>query len=234
MDKHTIKASKRKVLGRKVKSLRRKGVLPANVYGKGVKSLAVEVDLVEFKKVFKKVGETGLIEVAIEKQKKPVLIHNVQTDPVTDEFIHADFLQVDLKKKVTADVPVELSGEAPAEKHGLGTVVQYINEIQVEALPTDLPEKFKLDLSTLKSVDDLIAVGDIEVNKKKVSVQNDSKQILVKVEELRKEEVEPEPEEELEEGVEEEVSEQSEKAEGESKEDKKSVGEPQKKEDKKT
>jgi len=233
MEKHSIKAAKRKLLGRKVKTLRKKGILPANIYGKGVKSLSVEIKLSDFQKVYKKAGETGLVEIVVDSKKRPVLIHNIQKDPVTDDYIHADFLQVDLKKKVAADVPVELSGEAPAEKQGLGTAVQYINEIEVEALPADLPEKFELDLSSLESVDDSIIVKDIKVDKKKVAVQNDPEQILVKVEELRKEEPEPEPEVEIAEGAEEETSEEGEKAEGVEKEGEKSEKEPQKEEEKK-
>jgi large subunit ribosomal protein L25 len=233
MEKHSIKAAKRKLLGRKVKSLRKKGILPANIYGKGVKSLSVEVILSDFQKVYKKAGETGLVEIVVDSKKRPVLIHNIQKDPVTDDYIHADFLQVDLKKKVIAGVPVELSGEAPAEKQGLGTAVQYINEVEVEALPADLPEKFELDLSSLESVDGSIVVGDIKVDKKKVAIQNDPEQILVKVEELRKEEPEPEPEIETTEGAEEEASEEGEKTEGVKKEGEKFEKEPQKEEEKK-
>ena len=98
MEKHSIKAAKRKLLGRKVKTLRKKGILPANIYGKGVKSLSVEVRLSDFQKVYKKAGETGLVEIVVGSKKRPVLIHNIQKDPVTDDYIHADFLQVDLKK----------------------------------------------------------------------------------------------------------------------------------------
>lgn len=199
MDKQTLKAQKRTVLGRKVKKLREENVLPANVYGSKVKSQAVQVGLSDFEKVFKITGETGLVELVVDKKKLPVLIHNVQKDPVSDGLLHADFLQVDLKQKVSAQVPVELSGTAPAEKQG-GTVVQYINEIEVEALPTDLPDKFEVDLTVLKEIDQEYLVGDLKVDSKKVEVKNDPKQIIVKAEPPRKEEEEaPPPSEETEE-----------------------------------
>jgi large subunit ribosomal protein L25 len=195
MQKLKLVAEKRKIFGRKVKSLRREGILPANIYGRKVKSLAIQVPLIEFEKVYQRVGETGLVEVNIGKTKRPVLIHNVQVDPVTDAPVHVDFLQVDLKEKVTAAVPIEVRGESPTEKQGLGTVVQYIDEIEVEALPTDLPEKFELDLSSLVEVDQTIQVKDLKIDKK-VEIKAEPEQILVKIEPPRKVEEAPPPKEE--------------------------------------
>ncbi|MEJ2441334.1 MAG: 50S ribosomal protein L25 [Patescibacteria group bacterium] len=198
MNKQVLKAEKRKVFGRKIKSLRREGILPANIYGKKVKSLAIQFPLKDFEGIYKEAGETGIIEIAVGKEKRPVLIHNLQVDPVTDSPLHVDLLQVDLKEKVTADVPVELIGEAPAEKRGLGTAVQYLDEIEVEALPTDLPEKFEVDISKLEEVDNAIMVKDLEVDTKKVEIKSDAEQIIVKVEPPREEEEElpPAPSEE--------------------------------------
>lgn len=197
MQKQTIKAEKRKILGRKVKALRREGVLPANIYGKKIKSEAVKVISKDFTEVFSKAGETGLVDLVLEGKKRSVLIHNVQKDPITDTPVHADFLQVDLKEKVTAQIPIELTGESSAEKEGKGTVVQYIDEIEVEALPTDLLEKFEVELSVLKKVKDVIKVVDLKVNKTKIDIKNETNQIIVKVEPPRKEEeeIKPEPEE---------------------------------------
>lgn len=216
-----LKAEKRKVLGRKVKALRKQGILPANIYGKKVKSQSVQVKLSDFEKVFKEVGETGLVGLMISGKKISALVHNAQVDPVTDALIHADFLQVDLKEKVTAQVPVELIGESPAEKQGLGTLVKHVEEIEVEALPADLPEKFEIDLSKLTEVDQSILAGDIKANKKKVEIKLDPERILVKVEPLRKEEEvkEEAPKEEVvegEKGV--EAKEKDAEKEGESKE----------------
>lgn len=192
----TLIVQPRKVLGRKVKKLRREGVLPANIYGRKVKSKAVQLDLAAFEKVFDNVGETGLVKLTLDKKTSPVLIHNIQLDPVTDIPIHTDFLRVDLKEKVTVHVPVELSGESPAEKEGRGTVVQYIDEIEVEALPGNLPDKFEIDSSALTEVDQQVHVKDLAVDKKKVEVKQDSQQVIVKVEPPRKEEeVAPPPEE---------------------------------------
>jgi large subunit ribosomal protein L25 len=201
MDKLNLKADKREVFGRKVKSLRRQNILPANIFGRKTDSLAIQVNVKEFEKVFKEAGETGLIEVLVDGKKKPVLVHDVHTDPVSDAFLHVDFVQVDLKEKIEAQVPVELRGESPAEKQSLGTVVQYEDELTVEALPTDLPDSFEIDISNLENVDDAVQVKDIKVNKAKVEIKEEADKILVKVEPPQKEEeVAPPPAEEEEEG----------------------------------
>ncbi|OGM09796.1 hypothetical protein A2W13_01280 [Candidatus Woesebacteria bacterium RBG_16_36_11] len=187
-----LKAEKREITGRKVKRMRKEGILPGNIYGKNIKSVSLMVKEKDFEDMFKKVGETSLLQIELGKEKRPVLVHNVQMDPLSDKPIHVDFLQVDLKEKVTAEVPVELVGESPAEKQGLGTVVQYIQEIEVEALPTDLPDKFEVDISNLIEVDNAVFVKDLKVDKKKIEIKNDMEVILVKVEAI-KEEVEEVP-----------------------------------------
>lgn len=216
MTKLKLKAAKRKLLGRKVKRLRKEGILPANVFGKSVESTAVQLDLSDFKKTLSKAGETTIIYLAVEKKEKPVLVSNVQYDPVTDDPIHADFLQVNLKEKVTAQVPVEFTGESPAEKQGLGTVVKYIDEVEVEALPTDLPESLVLDISKLQEVDQTFTVADLKVDKK-VEIQNEKDQIIAKVEPPREEE-EEETVSETEEGEVPEGEEQAEETGGEEQE----------------
>ncbi|MFH1863602.1 MAG: 50S ribosomal protein L25 [bacterium] len=197
MNKLTLKADKRKIIGRKVKTLRKEGIIPSNVFGKNVKSLALQTKFSDFMEVFKKAGETGIVYLEIsgdkdKKEEKPVLIANVQKNPVTDLPIHVDFHQVDLKERVEADVPVELIGESSVEKQGLGTVVQYVDEVLVEALPTDLPEKFEIDVSTLIEVDQAVFVKDMKIDRTKVEIKLDADTILVKVEPPQKvEEVAP-------------------------------------------
>lgn len=189
MNKKVLNADLRKITGRKVKKLRQEGLLPANVFGKKIKSESIQVIDKDFKVIYKEVGDTGLITLTVGKDEKPVLVHDVQVNPMTDEVIHVNFLQVDLKEKVEAEVPVELIGESPVEKQSLGTVVQYVNEIKVEALPTDLPEKFVVDTSELSEVDQAIYVKDLKVDRSKVEIKNDADEIVVKVEPPQKEEV---------------------------------------------
>ena len=185
MEKITLKAKIRKDIGRKVKLLRKEGILPANIYGKKIKSESIQIDLKEFMAVYKKAGDTGLLYI----NERPVLVANIQKDPVSDSLLHIDFHQVDLKEKVEAKVPIELVGESPAEKQSIGTVVQYLKEIEVEALPTDLPDKFEIDISKLTEVDQMVHVKDLSFDKSKVEFKTDLEEILVKVEPPQKEEV---------------------------------------------
>lgn len=164
MDKQNLSANKRNVLGRKVKQLRTQGFLPANIYGKKVKSQAVQVNLKDFTLVFAKSGETGLVDLALDGKKLPVLIHNIAYHPITGSPLHADFYQVDLKEKVTTKVPLEIAGEAPAVKDKTGVLLTIIDELEVEALPQDLPDKISVDVSQLTAVDMGIKVKDLAPN----------------------------------------------------------------------
>lgn len=193
MNKHTLKAEERVLSGRKVKVLRKQGLVPSNIFGKKVDSKAIQIDSKEFQEVYKEAGETGLIELSVGGQKRPVLVHGLQLNAKTDQILHVDFLQVDLKEKVEAQVPVELVGESPAEKQSLGTVVQYVNEVTVEALPTDLPEKFEIDRSELVEVDQALYIKDLKIDSSKVEIKSDPEELVVKVEPPQKivEEVAP-------------------------------------------
>jgi large subunit ribosomal protein L25 len=199
-EKIKLTVEKRKIIGRKTKTLRREGILPANIYGKKEKSLSVQLEAKSFLPVFKEVGETGLIElkVADEKEARPVLIHNVQFHPVDETPLHVDFYQVDLKEKVTTKVPVELIGESPAVKDKIGILIQPLSEVEVEALPADLPEKIEVNISGLKAINDAVAVSDVKLPEG-VKVLTEGKEVLAKIEPLAKEEevVAPPPSEEV-------------------------------------
>lgn len=191
MDKVTLKAEKRDTLGRKVKRLREDGILPANIYGKGIESVAIKIDKIDFEKMFRDVGETGIVEINLDKEERPVLVDEVQYDPVSDEPLHVDFRQVDLKEKVVATVPIDSVGESPAEKRGIGTAVLYLDEVEVEALPMDLPDVFEVDISGLEEVDDAIFIKDLPVDTSKVEIKADDEEMVAKVEPPREEEEEP-------------------------------------------
>lgn len=182
--KITLKSEARDIFGRKVSRLRKSGKLPANIFGKNIESSAILVDYKEFSEVFEKAGETQIIDLS----GKPVLVSNAQVDPVSGMYLHVDFRQVDLKEKIEAAVPVEVEGESPAEKQNLGTVVQQLHEIEVEALPADLPEKIIVDATLLTEVDQVIYVKDLKVSKD-VEIKTDLESIVVKVEPPQKEEV---------------------------------------------
>lgn len=186
----TLAAELRTITGRKVKKLRREGQIPANIFGKKITSQAITIVTADFQKIFKEAGETGLVDITLkgEKAARPCLIVNVHIHPVTDLPLHADFHQVDLTQKVTANVPVELIGEAPAVKEKGALLITLLNEIEVEALPTDLPEKFEVDVSGLKEFDDAILVKDLKVDSK-VTIKTLEEETVVKAQEPKEEEV---------------------------------------------
>ena len=184
-----LKVEKRSVVGKKVKKLRREGVLPANVYGKDMKSTSVQLPLKEFLPVYREVHETGLVDLILGSETLPVLIHSVQFNPKTKAPVHADFFKVNLKEKITARIPVVGVGEAKAELDKVGLLEQPVLEIEVEALPTDLPEKIEVNVENLALVDDQIAVSDLKVPQG-VAVLSEESQVIFKIGELVTKEME--------------------------------------------
>jgi large subunit ribosomal protein L25 len=182
MARPKLTVEERKMLGKSVKKLRREGILPANIYGKDIKSLAVQLPQKEFENVFKAAGETGLIDVAVNGEVKPSLIHNVQFDYLRNP-LHADFFQVNLKEKVKTMVPIEIIGEPKAEVDKVGLLLQPVSELEVEALPEDLPEHIEINVEGLAAVDDQITIEDIKPPKG-VTILTDPSQVVVKIGEL--------------------------------------------------
>lgn len=185
-----LKAEKRTVLGRKVKTLRRQGLIPAHVFGHKVKTEHVQVAASEFLKVFEKTGETGIIGLAVDSQKKPVLVKNVQVHPVTDAPLHIDFYQVNLSEKVKVNVPIEIVGEAPAVHKKIGVLLTPVSEVEVEALPADLPENIQVDVSALVEVGNEIKVKDLKIDRLKIEVHADEEIVIAQIGELVTKEME--------------------------------------------
>ena len=163
MNRVELKAEKRTVTGKQVKKLRREGLTPANIYGKGFESISLQLPVKDFESIYNKVHETGLVDLVIGKETFPVLIHNVQRNPLSHDAIHVDFYKVNLKEKVKTSIPVVSVGEAKAEKDKVGALMQSLNEVEVEALPTDLPEKIEVSVEHLAQIDDHILVSDLKV-----------------------------------------------------------------------
>jgi large subunit ribosomal protein L25 len=193
-------AEERTVLGKKVKKLRREGLLPVNVYGKGVPSVALQVKLNDFQSVYKQVGETSLLDLQYNGATKPVLIKNLQIDYKSFTPLHADFYQVNLKEKIKTMVPVLLVGEAKAVTDNVGMLLQTLSDVEVEALPEGLPEHIEISVEHLEAVGDQVTVGDLKAPEG-VAILTDAGQLIAKIGELTVKEEEPE-EEAVEEGAE--------------------------------
>lgn len=214
-----LKVEKRTILGKKIKKLRREGILPANVYGKDIKSASVQVPLKDFEKVYKEVGSTGLVDVELDGKAIPVLIHSLQTD-YRRTPLHADFFKVNLKEKIKTMVPLSFVGEAKAVTEKLGLVLEIMHEVEVEALPDALPEKIEANVEGLAAVNDQLIVGDLKAPEG-VEITTDPNQAIAKIGELTVAEPEPEevPEEEGAEGEAVEGEAPAEGAEGEKQEE---------------
>lgn len=213
----TFSVKKREFFGRKVKELRKKGILPANIYGSKTKSLAVQVDQKGFLELFQKAGETELVDLEVEgeKEARPVLIHNVQLEPVYDYPIHVDFLQVDLKEKITTPVPLQFVGESPAVVQGEGVFLELLSEVEVECLPTEIPSHIEVDISNLAEIDAGIQVKDLKLPKE-VEVRAEPELMVCKIETSKEEEEVAPAEEGPAEGVEEEGKQEGTEEEGKS------------------
>ena len=198
MIREKLKAVKRSVIGKKVKLLRKQGLLPCNVYGKKIDSTVLQVDYKDLNSVFKKVGETGLVDLKIDGEEKvrPVLIHEVQRHPVSSLLLHADFYQVDLKEKIKALIPVIAEDESPAVTEKKGVLLHVLSEVEVESLPTDLPERFIVSLAKLKELDEAILVKDLSYEANKITILTNPEEIIFKIGAMAKEEEVVKPAEE--------------------------------------
>lgn len=208
-----LTGEERKILGKKVRKLRKEGYLPGNVYGKGLNSYPLQVKLSDFETVYKEAGETGLVDLTFDGKTKPVLIKNLQVNHATRTLLHVDFYQVNLKEKVKTTVPIVLTGEAKAVTDKVGLLLQTLSDVEVEALPDKLPENVEISVEHLAEIGEQITVGDLKAPAD-VTILTDPGQTVAKIVEPVVEE--PEPEEAVE-GEEGEAAEGA-TAEGESKE----------------
>lgn len=240
MANQTIKLTvkPREITGKKVKKLRRENIIPANIFGKGIKSQNIQVAEKEFLTAYKQAGETSIIELNVEgsKSSSPVLVSNLHTHPVSGGVLHIDFHQVDLKEKVTATVPVELIGESPAVKELGGVLFSPVSELEVSALPMDIPSKVELDTSSLVEIGNTLTLKDLKIDTSKLEFELGPEEPIVIIQEQKVAE-EPEVVEETEEesadaeDSQEEKSDSEDKKEPEGKEE--STDSKDKKEDKK-
>ncbi len=177
----TLQTKNRDTLGKKVRTLRDEGLIPAELYGHGTDNLHLTVAEKEFNKVFKEAGESTVVVLKTDSQgDRNVLIHDIQEDPLTGMVMHVDFYEVRMDEKLTATVPLRFIGEAPAVKEKEGVLVRAIQELEVEALPADLPPEIEVDLAKLDDIGASIRVSDLAVSDK-VKILVDAETVVVTV-----------------------------------------------------
>lgn len=182
-----LEASKREVTGKKVRFLRRQGFVPANVYGRGLDSVALQVDTKSLKHLLAQAGGTDLIALKIGDSKKAVkvLLRDVQRNPLNDELFHVEFYQVKMDERIKVDVPLEFIGEAPVLKHKNVALLRVLDSLHIEALPDDLPHSIEVDISVLAENDQAIHVKDLKLPKG-IELHTDPEEMIIKVAEAKK------------------------------------------------
>jgi len=188
--------------GERVSDLRKAGKIPANVYGSSFKNQNIMVDNLSFDKVFAEAGESSLVDLKIEDTEPiKVLIQEVQIDPVTENPIHVDFYKVNMVEKIKTEIPIKEVGEAPAVVDLEGTLVANRDAVKVECLPSDLIPEIEVDISILKTFDDVIKVSDLKVPAG-IEILDDPEEVVFLIQPPRSEkelaELEEKPEEDVE------------------------------------
>lgn len=173
----SLKADTRKERGKKART---QGAVLAVLYGPKAKAVSLVVDKKEFEKVLNVAGESSLVTLELGKDKTPVLIREVQRHPLSGDAIHADFYQPRLDQKIKIMVPLVLRGEAPAQKELEGTLIQNIHEVEVSALPQDLPHEIEVSVAKLATFQDHILIKDLQVSPG-VQVLHDGEAIIAQV-----------------------------------------------------
>ena len=186
-----LPASKRNVLGKKTRFLRRQGIIPTHLFGHGLESVPLQCDTAELQRIIAQAGTTRLIALEIEGDKQPrsVFIREIQRDACTGALLHIDFYQVRKKERIKVDVPIVPFGEAPALKEKGRSLIHGITSLSVECLPDRLPPQIEVDLSPLEDVEQAIYVKDIAISPD-ITVITAPDQLVMKVSEARVEKVE--------------------------------------------
>lgn len=212
MKKIELNAKTREITGKKVQELRENGLIPAVLYGAGQKSENLSIDTKIFKKTFGEAGTSALVDLSIDNNSPiKILIHEPQMDPVTDEPLHVDLYKVNMAEKITTEIPLEFVGESPAVKDLEGNLIANKDAVEVKCLPGDLISEIKVDITFLKTFDDLIHVKNLSIPPT-IEILDDPEEIVAQV-------TPPRSEEELEametEAAKDQEKEQIEKMEGE-------------------
>jgi large subunit ribosomal protein L25 len=184
----------REAQGKANKRLRRAGIVPGVVYGKGEASTNVQVDAKTFDTLYRAAGRTSVVKFRLPGSSRSTsgFIKSVQRHPLSGQPLHVDYLLVNLDVEMEVDVPLVFSGEAPAVEETGGTLLHNLSSVRVKALPNDIPHEIGVDVSVLKSLDVAIHVRDLSLNRDLVQVLTDGDTLVSAVVPPRVEE-EPEP-----------------------------------------
>jgi len=174
-----LSANTRTILGNSVRKLRKQGLLPAVLYGQNFNSLPIQIDKKTFLKLYKQVGKTNVIDLSVDSQTLPVIVQDLDIDPVFGDVRHVDFLVVNLKQKVKVTVPIQYIG-TPIGVKQLGAVLAVnLDQLEIEALPEKIPDFITVDVTNLTNIHDSISVADLLQVAQDYQILNDPETILV-------------------------------------------------------
>jgi large subunit ribosomal protein L25 len=190
--------------GKKVNRLRRDGIIPVHIYGRGIDSRSLQCDLKTLLPVLRKAGANTAIAVSVPEEESEYLafVREIQFGPIKGDLLHVDFMHVSASERVTVSVPLVLVGAAPAARQAGISVLQVFRDLQVTALPLDVPSELTVDLSVLENLEDVIRIGDLALPEN-VSIAGELEDTLVRLELVREEELA------VEDGAQEETGEES-------------------------
>jgi len=192
-----LEAKKRDVLGKKTRFLRRQGITPTHLFGHSIDSQALQCDTAHLQKIIAEAGMSKLFNLVVENEKeaKSVFIREIQREPVSRRVLHVDFYQVRKGEKIRVDIPIVITGEAPALKVKGRMLTHGITSLHIECVPEKIPAEITVDVSGLDEVEEPIHVKDLNLGPD-ITIHADPEQLVVKASEaIVKEVVEEAPEE---------------------------------------
>ncbi len=193
-DTLTITLDPRTLTGKKVKNLRKAGIIPVHLYGQGVESQSLQCEARTLYRILADAGMNTPISVSIpgQEEQRLTFIREIQWHPVKGELLHVDFLNVDVANEITTTVPITLIGDAPAV-HIVpdSSVVQLLREVEVRALPLDVPSEIEADIGLIREAGDVVRLADIQLPEGVTSLMEEE-EVVARLEIVRAEIVEEE------------------------------------------
>lgn len=159
--KAVLNVARRETLGKKVKAMRRAGTVPANIYGRHVDSVAVQVQFDDLRNILRHHNKNDILYLQVDGEERPTFMRDVQRNPVTDRILHVDFLQISLTETVRMEVPIHIVGKAPAVETYGGILTHPSTTVMVEALPLNIPNMLEIDVSGLTEIGQTLHASDL-------------------------------------------------------------------------
>lgn len=182
MEQIELEVTSREILGKKVRFLRRQGITPLHLFGRGIESATLQCATTNLRQVLAEAGQTRLISLKVDDGKiaKNVVVRGVQREPISGETLHVDFYEVQMAELLKMEIPIVLIGKAPALRSKGTTLVQELNTLTIECLPSNIPNSVEVDVSILAEPDQVVRVKDIELGEG-ITILNDPELVVSRI-----------------------------------------------------